>query len=329
MKTALIFIVIYLLSLPVLVKGSTFLLRKIMSRFISPAQQKQNMRNSEPKETYFMKAKPALSFLLKLDNRKTIGIKNKVLIILIYVAGLLISAIAGFTGILPLLIVSIAFPFIAVSVARILYSPIRKSRETVLDKIYSLKRDRMGLKEKGVGLQSISPSNSEFEVLDWDEDFVSPTRIRLFIPTNFDPMGESAFLEQFNVYLSKGSAKWAPDRTDPDDMGWNYNAGHVTIRRMPPLPKKAIWSEKYLLNDSMAWSFFPLALGVENGVKLYNEETGKDDYVLGFDVSGDERKIKDVQVGAEVVQAPQILIAGGTGGGKSLSVDTIIPTVVT
>lgn len=321
----LIFIVIYLLSLPLIVTLTPFIFKQILNRIRRSSRQRTQVRNEEIKESYLRKAKPALKFVLKLDQRQTFKIKNKFIIIGLYLLGIALSVISAVINIPLLLLFAIILPFVCVASARIMFSPIKKGRESVLDKIYSLKRDRMGLVNKGRDAGSM---DSEFEVLEWDKDYISPLRIKLFLPTSFDPIGEEAFMAQFNVPLSKGSAKWAADRTDPEDAGWNYNAGHVTIMRMPPLPSRAAWNEHYLLNDKIAWSFFPIALGVENGVKLHNDETGDDEFVLGFDVSGAQTKIKGVQVGAEVAQAPMVLIAGGTGGGKSLSVGTLIPTVV-
>lgn len=329
MKTALIYGIFYFASLPLIVKSFEFAGGQLRQRFTPQLRFNQNQKVNLTKQSYLSKAREALSFIFKMDTRKSYNIPNKAIVGNVYLVGFILSIVSAFSGTVVLLFVSLLFPFITVGIARIIFSPIKKEREIVLDKIHSLKRDRMGLKEKGKGADfSLTPKNSEFEVLAWDTDFVSPTKLRLFLPTNFDPISEGAFLEQFNVYLSKGSAKWAPDRTDPKDRGWNYGAGHVTLMRMPPLPLRAPWNERYLLNDNIAWSYFPLALGVENGVKITNEETGQDEYVLGFDVAGDQRKKKGVQVGEEVVMAPQVLIAGSTGGGKSLSVDTIVPTVV-
>lgn len=277
------------------------------------------------KQGLMSKFREAVNYVVKSDKRTTIGVPNKILVIGIYLVGLVGTVVFGMSEKYGLVVPFLFIPYIAGFVAIGAYAPIKKARTEVFERIYTLKRDRMGTVGKQTKDVEVNYED-EFKVLEWAEDNVSPLKLQITIPTRFDPLGEAAFLEQFNVFMGAGS-KWAPDRSNPEDAGWNYPAGHVTLMKMPPLPKMALWDEHYLLNDSIAWSFFPLALGVENGVKLHNEETGEDEFVLGFDVAGAQSKMKGVQVGNEVVQAPMVLVAGGTGGGKSLSVDTQVPTI--
>ena len=88
-----------------------------------------------------------------------------------------------------------------------------------------------------------------------------------------------------------------------------------------------MWDEHYIINENIAWSFFPLGLGVEGGVLLENPETGEMEHVLGLDLNGNQVKLakkKGLTIGNELVRSPQTLVGGQTGGGKALSLDTEI-----
>jgi hypothetical protein len=323
LQNVLIFIAIYMFAPPIII--SIFAMMKNFAK--REFQRKMRVRPQPgPKPQSLMsKVSQSLGFIMKSDKRSTIGIPNKILIMLIYFLGLLGATTFGIMDNLLLFGVFLIAPFVTGGLAIALFRPIKLKRDALYSRLYSLKRDRMGLIDKMKdGQENYS---SEFEILEWEDDYVSPSKMKIYLPTRFDSLAETSFIEQLNLHFGGGS-KWAPDRSNPEDAGWNYTAGHVTLMHMPPLPTKAMWDEHYLLNDKIAWSFFPLALGVENGVKLYNPETGQDEYVLGYDVAGAQSKMKDVQVGAEVVQAPMVLIAGGTGGGKSLRSTTRVPTVV-
>lgn len=323
LQNVLIFIAIYMFAPPIII--SIFAMMKNFAK--REFQRKMRVRPQPgPKPQSLMsKVSQSLGFIMKSDKRSTIGIPNKILIMLIYFLGLIGATTFGIMDNLLLFGVFLIVPFVTGGLAIALFRPIKLKRDALYSRLYSLKRDRMGLIDKMKdGQENYS---SEFEILEWEDDYVSPSKMKIYLPTRFDSLAETSFIEQLNLHFGGGS-KWAPDRSNPEDAGWNYTAGHVTLMHMPPLPTKAMWDEHYLLNDKIAWSFFPLALGVENGVKLYNPETGQDEYVLGYDVAGAQSKMKDVQVGAEVVQAPMVLIAGGTGGGKSLSSATRVPTVI-
>lgn len=322
-QNILIFVAIYLF-VPIITISVLTMIKNLIKREF---QRKMRVRPQPgPKPQSLMnKISQSIGFIMKSDKRTTIGIPNKMLVSLIYLIGLIGAVAFGMMDNLILFALFLIVPFIVFGLAIFLFKPIKDKREALYSRLYSLKRDRMGLIDKVKdGQENYS---SEFEILEWEDDYVSPSKMKLYLPTRFDSLAETSFIEQLNLHFGGGS-KWAPDRSNPEDAGWNYTAGHVTLMHMPPLPTKAMWDEHYLLNDKIAWSFFPLALGVENGVKLYNPETGQDEYVLGYDVAGAQSKMKDVQVGAEVVQAPMVLIAGGTGGGKSLSSTTLVPTVI-
>jgi hypothetical protein len=169
--------------------------------------------------------------------------------------------------------------------------------------------------------------SEEFQILKWADDNVSPLKIRLMLPTRFDPLNENALLEKVSNLFGIDGARWVADMSDEDVPGFDYNLGLATIAMTAPLPNRADWNERYLTHSAVHWGFFPMALGSENGLQLENED-GKIEHVLGYDPIGQASKFAEkqgVQVGPEIVAAPHALIAGGTGGGKALDLDTIIP----
>lgn len=199
-------------------------------------------------------------------------------------------------------------------------------RNKVLERMLSLKHSKMGL-------VSDSKSNpilqEEIQVIEWHDDLVTPRKLYLYMPTTFDSLQVNGFLESFNLIFNS-HGQWIANMEDETHRGFDFNAGVASLRVSPPLPQRADWHERYLLNEKVHWSFFPLAIGSENGIPIENEETGKIEHVLGFAVNSGQNKLSAKQgviIGSEIVAAPQVLIAGGTGGGKALASDTEVIVV--
>ena len=58
-----------------------------------------------------------------------------------------------------------------------------------------------------------------------------------------------------------------------------------------------------------------------------NPETGEIENVLGFDLSGEQGKVAKkagYKMSPKITTSPMVFIGGGTGGGKSLTTDTIV-----
>lgn len=94
-----------------------------------------------------------------------------------------------------------------------------------------------------------------------------------------------------------------------------------------PLPRIAMWDPKYLENDLIQWSFFPLGLASKWGVPIPNEETGEVDRVVGFDVNGTQGKFMDkngIPKNSDIMPSPHAILAGVTGGGKSVMQRNVI-----
>lgn len=290
-------------------------------------RRKMRIRNVEPfGPSLNSKISEALKFVLKLDKRKSLGIPNRAILVVIYIIGLIPTLFFAYSENYAMMALFLLTPYWAYAFAITVYRPIKNDREELYLRLYTLKQSRMGLYNKGK--KDVVDYNAEFQILEWEDDYISPSKLTLKIPPTFDSLAIEGFLEQFNVHFGNGSA-WVADRSDPKVPGWDFNRGVATLVHTPPLPKMALWSDLYIKHENIAWSFFPIALGTENGVRITNPETGEDEYVLGFDVFGDQAKMakKGVQVGGEITQSPQVLIAGGTGGGKSLQVDTLVPTL--
>ena len=80
------------------------------------------------------------------------------------------------------------------------------------------------------------------------------------------------------------------------------------------------------MDPHVPWSFFPMGLGVRDGLILENPETGEDEHVIGYDIFGTGLAMADA---GEITMSPNqgkaspmAVIAGVTGSGKALPVDT-------
>lgn len=258
---------------------------------------------------------------------RTKPIPYKIIYIAIYALGAIGSFIVGtFDFKFKYAALMWLFNFGSMAFSYITADEIVVERKKVLERMLSLKQSKMGLVSESKS-NPILPD--EIEVLEWHDDLITPKRLYLYMPTTFDSLQVTSFLESFNLIFNS-HGQWIANMEDENYTGFDFNAGVASLRVSPPLPQRADWHERYLLNEKVHWSFFPLAIGSENGIPIENEETGKVEHVLGFAVNSGQNKLsakQGVTIGSEIVAAPQILIAGGTGGGKSLSVDTLVVTV--
>jgi hypothetical protein len=238
-----------------------------------------------------------------------------------YLLGLLVSVVGAFIPLWWLVGAGYVTFFIAIGMGIRLADPVIVARKNVLSRMYAIAKQKLG--------QSVEYEENPgaiIRVLEW-ADYVKPKKVEFDVPDSFGAEGEEGFLRQYNQIFGTETA-WVPS-DDPENQkpGWDYDAGMVTLHAVPPLPQMAKWSERYVLDPNIAWSFFPVALGVENGVELPNPESGELEYVLGFDVSGEQMKQKGVKTSPRITVSPMVFIGGGTGGGKSLSVDTPVKVI--
>lgn len=203
-----------------------------------------------------------------------------------------------------------------------LNSPVKimAKREALLSNMVKIVRSNIGIEK-----EYESNPTSVISVVKWAPDFITPLKIDILVPAQFNASGQLPFLEQFNQVYGR-SRTWVA-RNDDGSSGWNFEEGRVRLYAVPPIPSIAPWHERYVLTEGIAWSFFPVGLGAENGVELTNPETGKKEYVLGFDLAGEQSsygKKHGLKVGSEIVTSPMVLVGGGTGGGKALDTETPI-----
>lgn len=321
MALVLLFLVLFLIIPPGVFIAGKFAKDKIKS-YLFGRQRSKTSINAQEKEGLNKKINKRLSFTVK-DPRKS-PVPFKLIFFLIYGLGAAVSIVGGFSENWSLLAVAIFIAYGAVIFSVITANKIVKARETVMKRMLELKASKMKLvnREKGVPNR---PEN-EFKVLEWGEDLVSPIKMHIYLPTDFDILQVDGFMESFNLIFG-GAGRWVENDSDEDHKGFDFNAGIASLRVTPKLPPIAIWHERYLNPETIHWSYFPLALGSENGVPVYNEELDRTERVLGFAVNSGQNKLasqKGFLIGQEITSSPQVLIAGGTGGGKALDSNTKI-----
>lgn len=264
-----------------------------------------------------------LKFTIK-DPRNA-PIPFRLIFLAIYISGLIIAGLAGWQSSSKLLGISIIIAYVSMIFSLISANRIVVEREQVLKRMLELKGSKMKLRDREKGM--IPRIDREFKITEWHEDLINPIKMEIYMPTDFDLLSVDGFLESFNLIFG-ANGQWV---SDDNSGGFDFNAGVASIRVSPKLPQIAMWHERYLDPKHIHWSYFPLALGSENGVPLVNEETGETERVLGFAVNSGQEKLSKkngVNIGPEIVAAPQVLVAGGTGGGKSLECTTPVKVVV-
>lgn len=316
---------VYLLAFPLLVRLSCLLHRRTL---IARAEERVRLRKIDPDRVpkpWWPKIKERIGFTFK-DKRATkigkkegVGPQRRIVFFVLWLIGLALFVAAPLAT-WHFYLAGVVFFLFALGFG--LRSPhdVIVTRERIYNRMFDIGRSKLSIPGKYEG----NPK-AVVTVVDWNE-YIKPVEVRFMVPTTFGQEGEEGFLRQFNQVFGSETA-WVP-KDDPDKgtSGWNYEKGEVTLRAVPPLPQSANFSEHYITDPAIAWSFFPIALGVENGVELKNPETGEVENVLGFDFSGNQAKLgkkMGVKVTSKLASAaPMVLIGGGTGGGKSLAIDT-------
>lgn len=286
--------------------------------------QSKTMLRQQPKPTLSQNAKRAVSFTIKEENRGN----NKMTFILILILGLILSVATVLLNMsIIITVLTWLIPAVAIGYSMATSKDVMKARDEFYERVVAVKRDKMGLVR---GKDVNGPLTDEVLVRKW-VDLTIPDNLLIKMPESFDAIRESQFMSAFNEKMS-ANGRWVADRDDEEYGGFNYQKGYAVLKRVKPLPRRADWHEKWVLNDRVAWSFFPLAIGSENGVPVIDPETGEEVHVLGFALGSHQNKLADkmgFQVGDEITSSPQVLIAGGTGGGKSLDISTPIQIVDT
>jgi hypothetical protein len=250
------------------------------------------------------------------------GIQHRVVFLLIWLTGLLTTFVGTVVNMWQMIVAGFIIFFFAMGFGIAASKSIVEYRKNIVRRMYNLAKVKLGVSAKYE-----NQPEAVVRILEW-ADPLKPNKVQFSnIPESFPAEGEEGFLRQYNQLFGQETA-WVPF-VDPEtgEGGWDYAKGVVTLRAVPPLPQYAEWNENYVLSDGVAWSFFPIALGVENGLQLPNPETGEIENVLGFDLSGKQEKAAKqhgLQLGEEVTTSPMVFVGGGTGGGKSWDSNTLI-----
>ena len=258
--------------------------------------------------------KPRIAFTMKDGRPMKIGKKegagppNRVVFFGLFVAGLLISLLGAAIGMYLLIPIGYFMFFMAIIFAVRASKSVLATRASVLKKMFEI-----GSSKGLISNEYADTPEKVIKVVEWN-DYVKPQKVEYQIRTEFSAAGEEAFMQQFNQIFGNETA-WVPsDDPETGKSGWNYDEGVGTFHAVPPLPLMAPWDEHYVLAEGVAWSFFPLALGVENGIELVNPKTGETENVLGFDLSGEQAKVGQkagVKVSPTITTSPMCL-AGDT-----------------
>lgn len=259
---------------------------------------------------------------VKLGKKQTEGgLTNRNMFFVILGAGFVMVLTGAILGKYAIAAVGYVLFFVAVAFSVSTAKSVLETRRKKLTQMYSIAKLKLG-----VSAENDANPGAVVRIKEW-RDLLIPTSVEFDIPNSFDASGEEGFLRHFNQYFGKENS-WVPT-IDPEKeiWGFDYEKELLTINSVPPLPQSAPWDEHYVVNEKVAWSFFPIALGIENGIELENPKTGQMENVLGFDLSGtqvDMAKKLGMKIGGEISTSPMVFIGGGTGGGKSLSVATKI-----
>lgn len=310
MGLAILFLIIYFIFPMGIFKLLNMIKDYLKSYFFGRKRSTSAVRAQEVKESLSQKMTKRIKFTLS-DPRKN-PLPNKKIFISIYLLGVALSIAGGFLGNWSILIASIIISYGAILFSVFTANKIVKEREKVMKRMLEVKGSKMRYANKEKGY--IPTPASEFRILQWDEDLITPIKMHIYLPTDFDQLSKDSFLESFNLIFGS-NGQWIEDKEDEEYQGFNYVKGVASIRTTKKLPQRADWHERYLNKKDVHWSFFPLALGAENGVPVYNEELDIVEHVLGFAVNGGQEKLSKkngVVLGSEVTSSPQVLIAGGT-----------------
>lgn len=318
MQTPIILAVVYILGMPIILRLLALAHKKLVTDKKIEKLSKNRASLKDAPSPIWPVWKERIGFTIK-DKRAVSekkpkegeepagpGMTRQQLFFLLWGIGLVITVVAGFIN-KPIIIVAGVIMFFAAITFGIMSSKaILEAKKKVVRRMFDIARTKLGQ-----SAEYESNPGAVVRVLEW-ADYIKPRKAEFDVPTAFNAEGgEESFMKQFNQIFGQDSA-WVPsDDKETGEPGWNYEKGIVTIHAVPPLPTMAPWDEHYVLGEGIAWSFFPIALGVEGGVELPNPATGKIENVLGFDLSGlqpSEGKKFGIKTSPTITTSPMCLV---------------------
>lgn len=257
---------------------------------------------------------------LALRPKKPTRFQTRWVFYVLYLSGLISSIIAVQLMSFTWGLISAGFGFTALMFALQSADKAIKKRNEITDRIADMAGRHFKISRKPG-----EPSAKIAKVDEWAE-YTRPAYVRIVASRAFEQGAQKSFMEEFNRTYGK-IRSWVtdPDAAETMGTGWDHESGIVYLKSKPPLPKRADWHEDYVLNKGIAWSFFPLAIGLEDGVEMPNPETGENVNVLGFDFAGNQADVgkeAGLAVSKKIQTTPQVFIGGSTGGGKAHPLDT-------
>ena len=309
----------YVLGWPFLLFMLSFAQKKLL---IEKKQQKRGRSRATQTQPdvkpFWGKLKELVAFAMK-DSRdmKKIPVKRKFVYWGLYGVGLMNAFAAPVSK--YFLIMSIILWWTSMGFAIMSSRGLLSKREKVLKKMFEI-----GV--KCFGYDKTASPETLIKVTNW-RDMVYPDKVEYEIPTGFDESGQDNFQRLFNQFFGQYTAFVPDNQTVKDEFkpGWDYENNVVKLRAVPPLPKLAKWDEHYITSPGVSWSFFPVGLGVENGLELKNPKTGEIEHVIGYDIfgnAGKEAAKAGLTCSDQITASPSALVAGSTGGGKALAAST-------
>lgn len=331
MNAIIISAIVYLVVLPLVVRLVAYAQRKLIvdkaherNNAKKPAQQKD--AESLPKP-WWGSIKERLGFAFK-DTRgfkfskksEASSMQNRVLFLILFLVGLIAMIAAPLSGVSALYAVGVIFFFVSLAFALLTPSEVLKARKNLVS------RQAEVVESNGLGSTKRNhlPQHS-VKVVEW-ADLTTPKKIEIPIPSKFREEGEENFMRHWNQIFGRITT-WVPDYDKENKGGWDYEKGVLTIASVPPLPQVSPFKEEYVLHPAIAGGFFPIGIGISDGIELPDGEGGVIN-LIGFDVRGTQKghgEKNGVKVSSKLGTAtPQVLVAGSTGSGKAMSVNTSV-----
>lgn len=313
----------YLIGMPILLRLICFGHKRFFIDRKLAKMPKNKAASANLPKPIWPKIKERLSFTRKDKRPLQIGKKqfgapqNRIMMLILWAIGLICFLAAPVNY--ALLGIGVLFFFISIIFSVRSAREILETREKIYRRMFEI-----GSSKGVITSEHADNPQAVIRVLEWD-DYVKPKKVEYDVRTEFAQAGEEAFLLQFNQIFGNETS-WIPvDDPEKGTPGWNYDEGKVTLGAVPPLPTSAPWDEHYVIGEGVAWSFFPIGLGVEGGLELLNPKTGEMENVLGFDLSGEQAKVaKDhgLKLDPKIVTSPMCF----TGDTKvALANNTFIP----
>lgn len=178
----------------------------------------QPRQNKTPKTTFSQNAKKWNNFGMKESSKKG-------LIKIIYVVSILIAPAISFFNLYAGILTLIIAPVLFIAVNYLMINKELKERENLLSRMLEFKRAKMGFVNKDSDINSYQ---NEFVILEWDPNDHKPSKIRIMLPVNFDPINATSFLGDFSIQFGRGRP-FELDETDKEFPGWDTEIGRAHV----------------------------------------------------------------------------------------------------